>query len=230
MGGKWRVLVCLVAALELAVAPVTAEHSPHFDVDCPTGSADVVLDPGHGGSDPGAVRSGPELVERDLVLDIALDAAKIIERETGMNVALTRTDNETDLGNSERGEIANACGALVFVEIHLNSAADVSINRAQAFWGEKEKDLALAVMMSDALAPLGLPVADVDRFDNGGLLRARMPSVLVEPAFLSNQDEARELSNGDRKDEISRAIADGVIDWLAFINESSASMRGSELR
>jgi N-acetylmuramoyl-L-alanine amidase len=44
------------------------------------------------------------------------------------------------LANSERGEIANACGAAVLVEIHLNAAVDPEMNYSHAFWGEKEKD------------------------------------------------------------------------------------------
>lgn len=50
-----RVLIAVAFTIAVLVAPALAEHSPHFDVECPTGSAQVVLDPGHGGSDPGAV-------------------------------------------------------------------------------------------------------------------------------------------------------------------------------
>jgi N-acetylmuramoyl-L-alanine amidase len=212
-----RFLLYVMALLGLVAAPVAAEHSPHFDVTCPTGTAHVVLDPGHGGSDPGAVHTGPNLVERDLTLEIALEVARIVEHETGATVALTRETNEEELGNSERGEIANACGAIVFVEIHLNAASDPEINRAQSFWGDKEKDLALSVVMNNALASLGIPVADVDRFDNGGLLRARMPSVLVEAAFLTNDDEVKRLANGEREDDIANAIADGIVSWIGMV-------------
>jgi N-acetylmuramoyl-L-alanine amidase len=211
---RWCTAACLLATWLLMTAPIAAEHSPHFDLTCPTGTATVVLDPGHGGEDPGAIRTAPDVYERELVLDIALEVEEILARESGVTVALTRTDNETALGNSERGEIANACGASVFVEIHLNAATDPGINRAQAFWGEKEKDLALSLVMNEALGSLGIPMAAVDRFDNGGLLRARMPSVLVEAVFLTHQQEADDLVNGDRGSEIARSIADGILAWL----------------
>ncbi len=211
---KWRSAACLLATWLMATAPVAAEHSPHFDVSCPTGSAVVVLDPGHGGVDPGAVRENPDLYERETVLQIATEVQAIVERESGVTVALTRNDNETDLGNSERGEIANACEAEMFVEIHLNAADNPTIDRGQAFWGEKEKDLALSLVMNQALGSLGVPVAAVDRFDNGGLLRARMPSVLVESVFLTNQQEADALTDGTRQHEIARAIANGILSWL----------------
>ncbi|HEV2074458.1 MAG TPA: N-acetylmuramoyl-L-alanine amidase [Thermomicrobiales bacterium] len=193
----------------------SAEHSPHFDAECPTGTAQIVLDPGHGGPDPGAVDEQIGLYERDVALEIATRAAEIL-REQGYTVALTRDDNATELGNSERGEIANACQALVLVEIHLNGSTDPEINYSQAFWGEKEKDLALSLTMSNALTSLHIPLAGVDRFDNGGLLRAKMPSVLVEAVFLTNPDEAKKLANGTgtRQDEIAQAIANGIAAWM----------------
>lgn len=206
-----------------------AEHSPHVDVTCPTGSAAVVLDPGHGGEDTGAVRVDPEFYEREMVLEIALLVQEIVERESGVTVALTREDNDTGPGNSERGEIANACDARMFVSIHLNTLEDPGFNQAQAFWGEKEKDIAASLVMSEELGTLGIPIASVDRFDNGGLLRARMPAVLVEAAFLTNPDEAAALMAGTRQPEIARAIADGILAWLALTGMTEqAAVRGGE--
>lgn len=198
----------------ILAAPVAAEHSPHYTVVCPTGSAQIVLDPGHGGSDPGAVNASYELYERDLNLNIATDVAEILTDTRGYRVALTRDDNDTELANSERGEIANMCKAVVLVEIHLNASTDPGINYSQTFWSEKEKDLAFSLVMNRALVPLGLPLHEVDRFDNGGLLRAKMPSILVESVFMSNPHEAQRLADGTRQDEIAEAIAAGLIAWM----------------
>lgn len=210
----WRALRVVGIFLVLLAPSVSAGHSPHYDVVCPTGSADIVLDPGHGGSDPGAVNEAYNLYERDLNLEIALKTADILQRQYGYRVALTREDNTTELANSERGEIANACGARIYVSIHLNASTDASANYSQAFWGEKEKDLLLALVMSQALQPLGIPLNDVDRFDNGGLLRAKMPGVLVEAVFLSNPDEARKLASGTREEEIADVLALGIDMWM----------------
>lgn len=213
----WRVVAAvLLAALAPGVlpAPGSAEHGPVFDVVCPTGSAQVVLDPGHGGPDPGAVQLPYGLAEKALTLEIAARAAEILREGHGYRVAMTRTDNGADLGNSERGEIANACGATVFVEVHLNAASDRGVDYAQTFWAEKEKDLAFSLVMNDALGGLGIPVNAVERFDNGGLLRAKMPSVLVEAVFLSNTEEAKDLANGSRQEGVARAIAAGVATWM----------------
>lgn len=202
-------------ALGLSAAPVSADHGPTFEVTCPTGTAEVVLDPGHGGPDPGAVYKTFGLIEADQNLVIAARMADLL-RGKGYSVALTREDADTELGNSQRGEIANTCAAILFVEIHLNASEDRTIDYAQTFWGEKEKDMAFALIMNDALGTLGIPVSGVDRFDNGGLLRAKMPSVLVEAVFLSHPDEAKALSEGSRQEAIAQAIVSGIAAWLAI--------------
>ena len=209
---RWIVVVSIALAT-LGPGSAWAEHGPEFAITCPVERADIVLDPGHGGSDPGAIHEPTGLVEARLNLEIALLAAEILRAGHGYTVALTRTNDETELGNSERGEFANACQAIIFVEIHLNWAADPDVNYARSYWGEKEKDIAFSLIMKAALTALGIPVSPVERFDNGGLLRAKMPSVLVEAAFLSNPAEAAALQTGDRIRAIAVAIAAGIAAW-----------------
>ena len=210
----WRAVGLILLVVSLLAMPVSAEHGPVYDVACPTGSAEIVLDPGHGGSDPGAIHAVYGLQETVLTREVAERTAEILREEYGYRVALTRETTGTELANSERGAIANACGALVFVEIHLNASFDPGVDYAQTFWGEKEKDLAFSLVMNDALGALGIPVIAVDRFDNGGLLRAKMPSVLLEAVFVSNTNEAKDLANGTRQESIARAIVSGVVNWM----------------
>ncbi len=210
-----RVVIAVVLIFVAATAPAMAQDGPWYDVTCPTGSAQIVLDPGHGGPDPGAVQDTYGLYERILTLEVTERTAELLRGE-GYTVALTRVDGATELANSERGEIANACAADVFVEIHLNASLDTSEDFTQAFWAVKEKDLAFSLVMADALATISIPVNEVERFDNGGLIRAKMPSVLVEGVFLSNGDEAKDLANGTRQESIARAVASGVDTWLTL--------------
>lgn len=214
-----RSLLSSLICLYLLVPAAGAEHGPNFDLACSVDHADIVLDPGHGGEDPGAVNDAYGLYESELNLQIALQVQAILQNQHDYSVVLTRTTEEVGLGNSERGEFANACGALVFVEIHLNASTDPEANYSQTFWAEKEKDLAFSLVMNDALAALGLPVLAVDRFDNGGLWRARMPSVLVESVFLSNPQEAAQLATGTRQPEIAEAIANGIASWMTLVEE-----------
>lgn len=222
VGRVWRAMTAVVLAVLMLAGPASAEHGPRYDVACPTGSAEVVLDPGHGGEDPGAIQGTYGFYEAQVNLEVAERAAQILREEHGYAVALTRADNDTTLANSERGEIANACGAVAFVEIHHNAWLDPELDFTTTFWGEMEKDLAFSLVMNEAIASLGIPVEDVARFDNGGLLRARMPSVLVETVFLSNPEEAIDLANGTRQESLARAIAEGVHAWMTLTAEEAA--------
>jgi hypothetical protein len=179
-----------------------------------------MLDPGHGGDDPGAINEPAGLVERELVLDIARRTQALLE-EAGYSVALTRDDSATGYANTPRGVIANACHAFVYVSIHLNSFGEPEPNYAKTFWGIEEKDAAFAGIMQAALVSRLQPGTDLgdsglEVLENGGLLTARMPAVLVEPVFLSNSEEAARLADpgGERREAIAAAIADGVDAWL----------------
>ena len=200
-------ITCSVAGAAVAAPP--EGKGPGGGVGCPTGSAQVVLDPGHGGSDPGAVANG--IVEAKLNLDIAQRVASLL----AFTKALTREDNATTLGNSERGDIANACGALVYVSIHFNASGDPAINFTQMFWGKKRKDLEFASWMSSYMQ-LGIDNHGAGQFANGALRSASMPATLIECAVITNPDEAALLADpaSGRRDQIAAAIAAGINDWL----------------
>ena len=214
------VLVAIVLAAALLLLGLALVLLPRNRVPCPTGSATVVLDPGHGGEDPGATNEAAGLVEKELALEIARRTAEIL-RDRGHSVALTRDDDRTIAANSPRGQVANACGAAVYVSVHLNAVDRPEPNYVLTLWANEAKDRAFAETMQAALAAELRPGTDLgdsglDRLENGGLLTARMPAVLVEPVFLSNPAEAARLANPDgrRREQIALAIANGVLDWF----------------
>jgi N-acetylmuramoyl-L-alanine amidase len=213
-------LVVLVVLVGLTALGVLISRRAGNVPRCPVRTAAVVLDPGHGGEDPGATNDGAGLVERDLTLTIARRTAALL-RADGYGVALTRDDDATTLANSPRGLIANACGALAYVSIHLNSFTEPDPNYAKVFWGIETKDRSFAEAMRAALVAglspgTNLDDGGIEQLENGGLLRARMPAALVEPVFLSNPTEAARLTAGDgvRLEQIAGAIARGVEAWL----------------
>src|SRR5215204_867866 len=193
---------------------------PRTGLECPEPGARVMLDPGHGGDDPGAINDAAGLVERELVLDIARRTKARLE-DAGYSVVLTRDDSATGYANTPRGVIANTCHAFVYVSIHLNSFGEPEPNYAKTFWGIEEKDAAFASVMQAALVSRLQPGTDLgdsglEVLENGGLLTARMPAVLVEPVFLSNPEEAARLADpsGERREAIAAAVVDGVDAWL----------------
>jgi len=102
----------------------------------------IVLDPGHGGSDPGAI--GPNgLREKDVTLDVAHRAAPILAREVGVSTLLTR-DVDVFVPLDERAARANAFNADLFVSIHLNSSPDPDGRGVMTFVLDSSRDEAAA--------------------------------------------------------------------------------------
>jgi N-acetylmuramoyl-L-alanine amidase len=212
----WRVLAVL--ALLAGAAVLLLLLRDRMTPNCPVNAAQVMLDPGHGGPEPGAVNERFGLIERDLNLDVSNRVRALLEAE-GFTVALTRESNETGLSQSARGRIANACGALVYVSIHHNSISDPGPNHVLTLYAE-DQDIPFAETMQAAmvreLARGEIYDGGLRRLRNGGMIAARMPAALVEPIFLSNMAEAARLtaSDGDRRQQIARSIADGIVTWL----------------
>jgi N-acetylmuramoyl-L-alanine amidase len=92
----------------------------------------IVIDPGHGGHDTGTI--GPTgLKEKDVVLDVALRLRKLLERNTGCEVIMTRRD-DTFIPLEERTAIANEKGADLFISIHVNASRDRSARGIETYY------------------------------------------------------------------------------------------------
>jgi N-acetylmuramoyl-L-alanine amidase len=92
----------------------------------------VIIDPGHGGEDPGTLGNGV-LKEKDIVLDIGRRLASLLEARGGYSVRLTR-DGDYFVGLRKRKEIANSCGGDIFVSIHANSAPNRQAKGTEIFY------------------------------------------------------------------------------------------------
>ena len=113
----------------------------------------VVLDPGHGGNDPGAVgRSG--LQEKDVVLTIAREVKEILEQEKKATVILTR-DSDRFLSLEERTWFANSRGSDLFVSIHANAAPTPQARGVETFFLDNTTDKAAIRLaaLENATAP-----------------------------------------------------------------------------
>ncbi|MGB5684923.1 MAG: N-acetylmuramoyl-L-alanine amidase [Candidatus Electrothrix sp.] len=91
----------------------------------------IVIDPGHGGKDPGAVGFG--LKEKDIVLNVAKKIKKILEGKNGYEVLLTR-DDDVSLALEERTAIANTKEADLFLSIHVNAHPEETIRGVETFY------------------------------------------------------------------------------------------------
>ena len=92
----------------------------------------IVIDPGHGGHDTGTI--GPTgLEEKEVVLDVGLKLKKLLERNTGCEVVMTRSD-DTFIPLEERTAIANEKAADLFISIHANASRDMSARGIETYY------------------------------------------------------------------------------------------------
>jgi N-acetylmuramoyl-L-alanine amidase len=171
-----------------------------------------VVDPGHGGPDPGAVGIGG-LREKDIVLDISTQVASLLERQ-GVQAVLTRS-NDIDLDLEPRVQMAEQAQATVFVSIHANSI-DMSrpdVNGLETYYHNSGADLARAIH-SSVLEGTGMNDRGVRTARFYVLRRTSMPSVLVEVGFVTGRDDAARLSNPSYRSQMAAAIARGILQYI----------------
>ena len=190
----------------------------------------IVLDPGHGGSDSGAVAThkNKTYYERDLNLKISLYTQKALSAYTGVIVYLTRTTNDVLPGLEERTEIASEYYADLFVSQHLNSAYSSSTNGSEVYTSVNPAYQMndLAELIAAELKDLGLKQrgvfskADDDdpAIDYYGVLRhstkRKIPSVLIENAFISSPSDVSKYLNSNAKlKKIAAANAAAIVKY-----------------
>ena len=207
---KIKLLIFFLSLIFLFPPIVSAVGKP---VPPPSSTKVVVLDPGHGGSDSGAVYNS--LREADVNLDIAFRLKTLLEN-AGYTVFMTRIDDSTK-NNNDRYTFANSVGGNALVSIHLNASTDHSVNGTQGFWGKKNKDETFTRTVHQALASqLGVNDRGVTNFPSGVLLKSNMPSTLQETVFISNDVENAKLQDGtgNRQQEIAQALFIGIDNWF----------------
>lgn len=173
--------------------------------------ASVVLDAGHGGSDPGAVYNGRQ--EKDDTLRLAKAVGAILERN-GVDVSYTRTDDRYDTP-LQKAQIANATGADYLISIHRNSSIvpNTYSGTQTLVYSDTGVRSRLARNINNELVDLGFRDAGiVERPNLVVLRRSSMPAALIEVGFINN-DKDNQLFD-EKFNEIAQGIADGILTTL----------------
>ena len=172
----------------------------------------IVIDPGHGGIDPGSVMD--DTYEKDVNSEVALKLQSALD-EAGYSVMMTRSEDES-LSLLERAEFANEVGADLFVSLHQNSyGEDNSVNGIEVYYNNSEKSIE-----SEQIAQLiqaGL-ITETGAKDRGiraynGLVVTRettMPSCLVEMGYMSNPIELSLMNSDSYQDKMVTGIVNGI--------------------
>ena len=237
-GGRhlWLVARWLAVGLWLALAlpprPALAEG--------PLAGRVVVIDPGHGGGDPGAMANGLE--EKNITLPIGLDLGAALA-DQGARVIYTR-DADVSVGTaadghgglSARTAVANTAHADIFISIHANAMRDPGYSGLQTFYGAAggyvdgitrtpavedqsrllARDVHAGTVRRTQETDRGVRSADFYVLGN-----TAMPAILVETGFLTNAAEARRLADPAFQQTVAAGIADGVAAFFAAVGATA---------
>src|SRR5438034_6529939 len=192
----------------------------------------VVLDPGHGGQDSGAMCGG--VLEKDLTLDVARRIDRLLNSE-GIATLMTRV-GDTYVSLADRAAFANRVRKCIFVSIHFNednqpvasgvetyyAAHQITAGSFLASWlpflwrplsdSPNPESQNLAALVQEAL------VARTRSIDRGRQARqffvitnVTSPAILIEGGFLTNKEELSKIVSAEYPDQIAEAVADGIL-------------------
>lgn len=201
----------------------------------------ILIDPGHGGSDRGAVRG--KAIESQLAFDVAEKLVAKLKTTAGINVSQTR-DADTTTQLKDRVKISDAVGADLFISIHINSSEDIKARGTEFYFatsqGRENDDVVsantkekiindyhhlrklyqskqLAENIADQnsknmiLAPQRRKILQAPFYV---VNKTKVPSLLIELGFLTNPDEANLLSSNSFQDELATEIYQGIMNYI----------------
>lgn len=197
----------------------------------------IVIDPGHGGIDPGAVANG--IKEKEIVLQVGKQLANILNN-AGARVLLTRED-DIDLSTpgsgsllkrkredlNKRVTLANENKAAAYISIHVNAFPSAQWRGAQTFYQRNEPD---SKMLAEAVqAELVRVMGNTDRVakaeDFYTTRHTKMPGVIIEIGFLSNPSEAKLMADPAYQRKLAMAIYSGLVKYLAEPEEKKGNVK-----
>lgn len=176
----------------------------------------IVVDPGHGGSDPGA-KGYTGTLEKFINLAVAKHLVGMLQ-EAGADVIVTRSSDQS-VTNQQRVDLANDAGADLYVSIHANAYSNPESNGTETHYcGDTSNSSAskyLAQQLQRELIPaLGLYDRGVKENSFFVLTKTEMPAALVELAFLTNPEEEELLNQAEVQQKAARALFKGLEAYL----------------
>jgi N-acetylmuramoyl-L-alanine amidase len=200
----------------------------------------VVLDPGHGGQDSGAMCGG--VMEKDLTLDVARRIDRLLDAE-GIASLMTRL-GDTYVSLADRAAFGNRVRDSIFVSIHFNEDNKPVASGVETYYAAHQ--IASASVLASWLPFLARPLSDSPKPESQSLasfiqeaLVARTrsldrgtqtkqffvianvtsPAVLIEGGFLTNKEDVTKLASEDYRDQLAAAVADGILRYRDAVSQ-----------
>ena len=185
----------------------------------------IVIDPGHGGSDSGAI--GPTgVMEKSITLRVGNELRRLLTQE-GAAVYMTRsTDKEvspkrskaTDIEELQaRCDVANQKNADIFVSIHMDSFTNAAAKGTTGYYyslGNKRSRILADKIRAGVIDQLGTQSRGTQSSNFYVVKHTDMPATLVELAFISNKNEEQLMNSEDGIKKAAQGIADGIADYF----------------
>lgn len=210
----------------------------------------VVLDPGHGGQDSGAMCGN--VMEKDLTLDVARRAEMLL-RAAGYRTVLTR-DSDRYLTLAERAEVGNDEENSLFVSIHFNDGERAAASGVETYFAEHQRTTSPGILgwlsifrpvakaqslleKSESLARfLQAALVEHTRAVNRGTKTAqfyvirnvRHPAALVEGGFITNPTDVTKLTTTEYRQEIASAILEGIHQYREVLQRDEPKLALAE--
>jgi N-acetylmuramoyl-L-alanine amidase len=228
-----------------AAEPRTAQPS-----GAPGPFAVVILDPGHGGQDSGAMCGG--LLEKELTLDVARRIDRLLDSE-GIATLMTRL-GDTYVSLADRATFANRIRNCIFVSIHFNEDNRPVASGVETYYAAHQ--ITAGSFMASWLPFLWRPLSDlpnpesqrlagfiqealvartraIDRGTQAGqffvIANVTSPAVLIEGGFLTNKEDISKLTSEDYRDQIAAAVADGILHYRDATSQRKPTLAVTDL-
>jgi N-acetylmuramoyl-L-alanine amidase len=214
-GSSSRTVATRTTTATTITRPTTQAQTP---ITRPNSKVLVMIDPGHGGRDPGAIGLGG-LEEVEVILPIAKRLASILESR-GIATRLTR-DGDYYVGLDERVSLSNRYDATIFVSIHANSIdGRPDVNGLETYYYGSEGGKLAEVVHRNVLSTVtakGFYLGDRNTRSARFLVlrKSRVPAILVETGYLTNESEVARLRRDDYRAIQAEGIAKGIIEYLS---------------
>lgn len=201
------------------------------DVATTTNPTCVILDPGHGGEDPGAVSDYSGIKEKDINLSIANKVKSLLDKDN-INVVMTRdedklvyTPDTTNIVSKRRQDLIRRKKMMdentngIIVSIHLNKFPEAKYSGAQTFFAANSTE---SCELAKSIQKTLREIVDKDNTREALLKKepiiilknVKNPTVIVECGFLSNKDEEAKLATSEYQDKLALAISQGIKSYL----------------
>lgn len=221
--GSRRIRMLILIILLISVVFMMLKWMPFIDGDFKSLKKVIVIDPGHGGRDPGAIGYNGSY-EKDINLEISKRLIKELKSK-GYKVILTR-DKDEYIENTLRAQIANKKRARVFISIHGNSIEkNSSVDGVQVLY-YPDRESTIEDLDNNQLGSIMLKsiIEGTSAKDRGAIARedlivlneTKMPAILIEYGFISNEAEEKLLLTDEYQETMVNSIVNGIEKYFSY--------------